>query len=327
MNKTPEISVLIPVYNAEQTLLPSIWSVLNQSFTDFELLIYLDGCTDRSAQIAKSFSDDRIKIIENDENKGIVHARNSLVKESVGKYIAWLDADDIMLPDRLAEQHDYLEMHPDIFMLGTWVELRNHQTIKKVKWPKDAEMVKAWILFRNPLVQSSLMLRNDKKIIAFEQEYEYLEDYKFYSSIFLQKKIAIFPAYGCSYYHENSNALGAKYRKYDFVGKLEKIMRFNFSLLEINPGSNELSLFREFLRNNHKIKKEDGNLVFSFLLNALKKNNQKRIFEHSAFQSIIALQLLRLAKKCASARIKIFLYLALRPAFIFRSMHARVRYA
>ena len=80
MKEQTQISVLIPVYNTEKSIKQAVWSVLNQSFEDFELIIYLDGCTDDSKNILNTIEDKRIKILENKENKGIVHARNVLVK-------------------------------------------------------------------------------------------------------------------------------------------------------------------------------------------------------------------------------------------------------
>ncbi|MCX6184716.1 MAG: glycosyltransferase family A protein, partial [Flavobacterium sp.] len=87
-------SVIIPVYNKEQFLVHTINSVLNQSFTDFELLLIDDGSTDSSPALLNQFTDERIKLISQN-NQGVSAARNLGIKEAKAPYIAFLDADDL----------------------------------------------------------------------------------------------------------------------------------------------------------------------------------------------------------------------------------------
>ena len=107
--KSPAVSVLMPVYNAQKTVKTAIWSVLNQSFSDFEFLIYLDGCTDDTDFIVSNFINKHIRIIRSEENKGIVAARNVLLAEAKGEFICWIDSDDIWLSDKLGIQYDYIQ--------------------------------------------------------------------------------------------------------------------------------------------------------------------------------------------------------------------------
>lgn len=95
MNKIPHISVILPVYNAEQTLSKCIKSILDQYFTDFELIIINDGSSDNSLFICENYAanDNRIKLI-NQSNKGVSAARNSGLENVKGKYICFIDADD-----------------------------------------------------------------------------------------------------------------------------------------------------------------------------------------------------------------------------------------
>lgn len=117
--KTPEISVILPVYNGEKYLRDAIDSILNQTFMDFELIIIDDGSRDDSASIIKSYQDKRIILIQQ-RNKGLSAALNVGISKSSGKYIARMDADDISLPQRLEKQISFLEKHPDIGIVGTW---------------------------------------------------------------------------------------------------------------------------------------------------------------------------------------------------------------
>ena len=113
----PLISVVMSVYNGEKYLKRSIDSILNQTFKDFEFIIINDGSTDKSLEIIKSYDDDRIVLIDQ-ENKGLTKSLNIGIKTASGKYIARQDADDVSLPDRLKKQVDFLEVREDVVLLG-----------------------------------------------------------------------------------------------------------------------------------------------------------------------------------------------------------------
>lgn len=122
-----KISVGIPFYNAEKYLRYAILSVLNQSFTDFELLLVDDGSNDNSLTIAQSFNDSRISIFSDGMNKGLSYRLNELVSKAKGTFFARMDADDIMSPDRLKKQVEFLEKQPEIDVVGSKVYTINTQ--------------------------------------------------------------------------------------------------------------------------------------------------------------------------------------------------------
>ena len=114
------LTVLMPVYNAEKFLAESISSILKQTYSDFELLILDDGSTDNSLKIIKAYAkeDKRIKILVNKTNQKQAKCRNRLLKNSKTKFIAWMDADDISLEDRLQTQMDFLKQNSKIDAVG-----------------------------------------------------------------------------------------------------------------------------------------------------------------------------------------------------------------
>ena len=117
----PEISVVIAVYNSEKYITPCVESILNQTFGDFELVIVDDGSSDSTRKILRSIAgrDPRIKLLENDRNRGIAYSRNKAVENSSGEYVAIMDADDIASPDRLEKQLDFLRAHPEYAGCGS----------------------------------------------------------------------------------------------------------------------------------------------------------------------------------------------------------------
>ena len=117
----PQLTVLMPVYNAEKFLDESINSILSQTYSDFELLILDDASTDSSLKIIKNYAkkDKRIKVLDNQKNQKQAKCRNILLKNSKTKFIAWMDADDISLEDRLQTQMDFLKQNSKIDAVGT----------------------------------------------------------------------------------------------------------------------------------------------------------------------------------------------------------------
>lgn len=107
----------MPVYNAEAYLHPAIESILNQTFADYEFLIVDDGSTDHSVEIIRSYTDPRIRLIQQ-ENQGCYPARNRAIQEARGEFLANMDADDISLPTRFERQIEYLQQHKPVFLVG-----------------------------------------------------------------------------------------------------------------------------------------------------------------------------------------------------------------
>ena len=109
MNAAPLVSVIMPAYNAEKYIQEAIDSILNQSYANFELLIFDDGSSDSTRSMIDRYSDDRIKKIFADKNGGVIAARNHCIDLAKGKYIALMDADDIASNDRFEKQITFLE--------------------------------------------------------------------------------------------------------------------------------------------------------------------------------------------------------------------------
>ncbi len=104
----PLISAIMPLYNSEGSVARTVSSVMQQSVGDFELIIVNDASTDSSLDIVMSFNDARIKILSHRDNKGAAAARNTGIEASRGRYIAFIDADDIWAPDKLKNQIQFM---------------------------------------------------------------------------------------------------------------------------------------------------------------------------------------------------------------------------
>ena len=128
-SRTSKVSIIVPMYNAASFLKETLDSILNQTFTDFELLLIDDCSKDNTLEIANSFSDPRIYIVKNEKNLGAGGTRNKGIKLAQSTYIAFCDADDIMFPNRLEEQYNFMEQHPDI---DGMIQAIKDQDLKKI---------------------------------------------------------------------------------------------------------------------------------------------------------------------------------------------------
>jgi glycosyltransferase involved in cell wall biosynthesis len=104
----------MPVYNCERTVAQAIASILNQSFQDWELIVYDDGSRDATLRVTKSFADPRIRVFEGVVNRGLAACLNETIAMASGKFFARMDGDDIAYPGRLEKQVAFFEDHPQV---------------------------------------------------------------------------------------------------------------------------------------------------------------------------------------------------------------------
>ena len=150
------------VKNGEARIWQSIHSLLNQTFSDFELIIINDGSTDRTVEIIESFKDSRIHLFSQ-ANKGVAIAANRGLALAKGAFIARQDHDDLSRPERLQKQVSFLIEHPEIYLVGTCAEIYNSKGFagRYHDHPTNSIRLSLEILFDNPFVHSSIMFRRE----------------------------------------------------------------------------------------------------------------------------------------------------------------------
>jgi glycosyltransferase involved in cell wall biosynthesis len=181
VNYPPLISVLMPAYNASSYIDQTIESVLNQKLADFELLIIDDCSVDKTYEVANKWThlDSRVRVIQNSSNLGIAGNRNKAVSLAKGKYIAWQDADDISFPNRLALQSSYLELHPQVAIVGGGLEIfSGGRTLGYRRYPKSDNAIRRAIFRYSPIAQPTAMIRSDAlhKVGAYDLSLPPAED-------------------------------------------------------------------------------------------------------------------------------------------------------
>lgn len=159
MKRSPLITIVMPVWNAQKTVIQAVESILNQTYTNFEFLIFDDCSTDNTGHLLKNINDSRIKIFRNKANKRVAWCMNHAIKIAKGKYLARMDADDISLPERLDKQVTFLETHQKVGVCGSFMTLLGDMEGKLWTVPTDSKQIKADSLFYNPIFQPTTMFR------------------------------------------------------------------------------------------------------------------------------------------------------------------------
>ena len=164
MNKKPLVSVIMPVYNGSIFMAKAIESILHQTYAHIEFLIVDDGSTDDTAKILKRYkkaSPKKIRLFRMKKNSGAFAATNFAFSHAKGTYIALMDSDDISHRRRIEKEVAFLEIHPDVILVGTNARIIDGKgrIIGKKHYPSDHENLYKIFAWVNPIVHPSAMIR------------------------------------------------------------------------------------------------------------------------------------------------------------------------
>ena len=236
MNKqknNPLISVIMPVYNGGEFLHEVIQAILNQTYINFELLIFDDCSSDNSVEIIENFSDKRIKLFKGEKNIGYVKGLNFLIGQSMGEFIARNDQDDISLPSRFEIQIKTLLNNPDIGVCGTQIKTFGKFS-KKISYPTTDFDIKTQLIFNVGFHHPTIIFRKELcKGVAgnfYKEEFMPSEDYKLWTML---SQITSF---------KNTTSILLKYRIHDNNFSSQKIQKQKQNNLKIRE-----QYFKSFL--------------------------------------------------------------------------------
>lgn len=178
----PAVSVIIPTYNREKLVYKAINSVLQQTFSDFELIIVDDASIDQTKAIVNQFEDIRIRYFCHGKNEGVGAARNTGIAKAQGCYIAFLDSDDEWLPDKLEKQVlRFKDVPEQVGALYTWLQIIDeHEITEKLRRPSLRGKIEQDLLYSNFIgTPSTLMIKREflKKTEKFDTRLRCCEDW------------------------------------------------------------------------------------------------------------------------------------------------------
>ena len=249
----PVFSIVMPVYNAEKYLEKSLQSILNQTFSDFELILVNDTSTDRSCKICESVdaSDDRITVLNLDINCGAAEARNRGIAIAKGNYLCFVDADDTIEPDYLKvfydvlqeEEYDFIKCsaYEEYFDAGGILHYKRNCVLTEksyigkkeiIEQIVDMEQVPLFGYLWNSVYKFSVIKENK---LRFDSTLKVNEDFAFNVAYLpFVRKMKCLSYCGYHYAKRNNNSLSSQQKNYDY--EMDKVFwmftRFTFSALE-----------------------------------------------------------------------------------------------
>lgn len=294
---SPLVTVFITAYNAEKYIAEALESIINQTYRNLEILVVNDASEDNTLKIIESYQDkdNRIRLINNNKNRGIPYNRNLGLTEANGKYLAIMDSDDLSDPNRIYKQVNYMEKNPEIDAIGTHYKVIGSKFRNKISSRYNTpEEIKVRLLFANPIANPTSMIRKntlEKYNIRYNNEFFVAQDYDLWLQISKVGKIAILPDYLLTYRVGHNNI--SKTSKNKKVEQRKKIIdsihidglnHYNFNL-----NKDELKIFNNFFTDNpvEVLRQETLNDVISLIKKLSEINRQKNIFNSSLFDRIL----------------------------------------
>lgn len=285
MSRLPRATVLMPMYNAGEFVAEAIESILNQTYSDFKLLVIDDGSSDNSVQVVQSFQDERIQLCRNDENMGLVDTLNRGLRMIDTEYILRMDADDISLPTRFEEQIQFMDNNPLIGVSSFQTQLIGNEN-KIATQPLNDQEMKAQVFFRTVFNHGGVIYRS--KVL--------LENELFYRSI---------------YPHFEDHDMWYRLMKYTSFGNIDKVLYLyrrgthNVTVRNKSTKTQRLKAFYKDMLADLEIEATETDLLYclplgswdankrnikgykAFLLRLKQQNEVVKIFPGAAFEKVL----------------------------------------
>lgn len=243
---SPMASVIMSVYNTkEEYLREAIESILNQTFKDFEFIIFDDASNITTKSIIKSYHDERIVLIENSNNVGLTVNLNKGLDLSKGRYIVRMDADDVSYPNRLEETIAYLEKNKDVNILGTYVRWEKRTAKSYGRISRKARKVLFLITNAGPVHSSTVIRKSflEKYELKYDEYYTNAQDYELWTRCIDRTDIVIYPKPLLYYRVHHGQVSGAQRNQQEnYANQIRSVL---FKRLEITE---DVEYIEKFIR-------------------------------------------------------------------------------
>lgn len=286
-----KVSILLPVYNAEDYIGETLSSLISQTYRDLEILVIDDGSTDNSNKIIKDFAeeDNRVRLVEQ-KNEGLISTLNKGLSLCKGEYIARMDADDISFANRIERQVDFLDVHSEVGIVGSSVILFGDDVSDSLSLkPENHELNLANLLFAPCFAHPSVMIRKrliEKHNFHYDLNYQHCEDYKLWVDMAFETKLA------------NISEPLVKYRQHPKQVSVENnhiSLENHFKISSIMFDRLGLSLnYVNFLSILGKTRSTNYNEIVAVFEEIIEKNSSLKVFEERALKKVIGERIDRL---------------------------------
>ena len=277
------------VYNSSLYLKQAIDSVLKQTYYNFEFIIINDGSTDESLSIIKSYSDNRIKLLENDGNKGLIYSLNRGIAEASGEYIARMDADDVCVNTRFEKQVHYMDAHPDVGVLSSDYFSFNEISKRYMHSINGDSKIRTFLLFTATVCHPTLMIRKsvlETNGLSYSTSAKHVEDFDLWTRLALHTKFATINE-ALLLYRDHASQVSHVYSDIQKVNS-DTVRQNYLNALNFVYTPVELNIHHLISSNKKIISKQDLKAIENWLAKLIDQNQTSRKFEVDGFNSAIA---------------------------------------
>lgn len=247
----PLISIMMPAYNAEETILTALTSLHYQTYENWECIIVNDGSTDSTLDILKNLKDPRFRVYSFDKNRGRGVARQFCLEKTNGQYLAMLDADDWYYHDKLAKQVNFFLENPEVDLVSCGMVIQKEETCYGVRGLGNSKIENYFSPGAVPVPHASSMFKKEITLNkSYDIKFKFSQDTDFLRRILLGKKYALLDFPGYVYDEYISTNLPKIRQSYLFSAKsyLKFIKQYPFISIK-NATLQVLKIFRLYLYN------------------------------------------------------------------------------
>lgn len=229
MNMSDLVSIITPAYNSENYLVDCIKSVLNQTYVNWEMIIVDDCSKDNTYNLGIKYAekDSRIKVIKNATNQGVANSRNTAIENSKGKYIAFLDSDDMWKPEKLATQIKFMKQENIAFSFTSY-EIINEEGSSLEKVFKVPKLIDYKQYLKNTIIGCLTVMIDTEKLGKIKMSNSNLEDVVMWMEILKKEEFAYGINENLAYYRVSNSSVSAN--KVQNAIKYYNILRKNQEL-------------------------------------------------------------------------------------------------
>ncbi len=299
----PIVSVLMPTYNDGRYLRDAIDSILLQTFSYFELIIVDDGSTDDTPLILSEYMDSRIRIITLPENMGRPTARNTALEAATGKYIAWMDADDISMPKRLEKQVAFMEANPDIAVCsGAILNFFNIDGLHVP--PLDSDSIRAGLFWGSTIPNPASLMRREMVAASgarFDLQLSRAQDYDFWCALLLDHRLKA----------SNLPDILLLYRrtKKTFQADMhDAVLRKNLQRLNIPETEETMGIYKVLTYDDELKSKYPLSSIQIYIKTVISANKKLQVFPHTIFVQNLYIKSFTLTSKILDSKLKLLYY-------------------
>lgn len=286
----PLVSIIIPCFNAEDFVELAIRSIMEQSYSNMEIIVLNDQSTDNTGKILKKLAseDSRIIYIENEKNIKLVDTLNKGLLLCNGKYIARMDADDVSRIDRIQKQVEFLEKNPDIAILGSAMQIFGEGIKEKeLLNPTKHERIIAKMFVASPLFHPTIMIRKelvDNGIFKYDKNFFRVEDYHLWVKLSTEKvKFANLPDVLLDYrFLTNSETRLGEKNLAERIESHSKIYEIIFHNNNISLNKDEIYLYTKTMSKNWIDETISLNCILKIYNKIINQSENKLIKEYLA---------------------------------------------